>query len=471
MAQVSAIVALEETVRLPDQPPNFDAVLGRTMEAGALRLSHVLAASQSAATEPYLHWDDLRHREPPSDLSLQEWWLATKWARRAQMRELPLDDASGRLFQYSLPDAILRLLHVVDQRASGEIVLSEAVTDPGARRRYLVDSLMEEAIASSQIEGAATTRKVAKEMLRTGRRPRDISETMILNNYRAIMRIGELKEEPLTSQAVLELHRILTDGTLDDPSAAGRLQRPDEERVTVVDPSDDTVLHVPPPAEQLPSRLERLCRFANGEPDEPFVHPVVRAIVVHLWLACDHPFEDGNGRTARALFYWVMAAQGYWLTEYLSISRLLYTARSRYRRSFLLTESDDLDATYFLSLQLEIIVRAIDEMHAHLRTQMDELRQTEELLRRSDLNHRQLAVVGYALRHPDADFTYQSHARSHRVVRQSARNDLTGLAEKGFLESYRVGRVVHFRPAMDLPGITAESSSGASRRPFTSQRR
>jgi Fic family protein len=396
-------------------------------------------------------------------LTLEEWWLATKWSRRAQMRELPLLDAHGEPFRYSLPDTVLRLLHVIDQRASGEIVLSETVTDPGSRRRYLVDSLMEEAIASSQIEGAATTRKVAKEMLRSGRRPRDTSEQMILNNYRAIMRIGELKDSLLTPDAVLELHRILTEGTLDDPSAAGRLQRPDEERVLVVDPADDSVLHVPPPAEQLPRRLERLCDFANGIPEEPFVHPVIRAIIVHLWLAYDHPFEDGNGRTARALFYRVMAAQGYWLTEYLSISRLLYAARSKYRRSFLLTETDDLDATYFLSFQLEIVVRAIDEMHSHLRAKMDELRQTEELLRRSDLNHRQLAVLGYALRHPDADLTYQSHARSHRVVRQSARTDLLGLEEKGFLESTKVGRAIHFRPVADLADRVARSSASADR--------
>ena len=215
---------------------------------------------------------------------------------------------------------------------------------------------------------------------------------------------------------------------------------------------DDTVLHIPPPADQLPARLSRLCDFANGTHDEPFVHPVIRAVVVHLWLAYDHPFEDGNGRTARALFYWVMAAQGYWLAEYLSISRLLYSARAKYRRSFLLTETDDLDATYFLTFQLEIIVRAIGDMHDHLRHKMGELRRTEALLRRSDLNHRQLAVLSHALRHPDTDITYQSHARSHRVVRQSARNDLLGLEQKGFLVSSRVGRAIHFRPAADLAG-------------------
>jgi Fic family protein len=188
----------------------------------------------------------------------------------------------------------------------------------------------------------------------------------------------------------------------------------------------------------------------NGKPDQTFIHPVLRAIVVHLWLAYDHPFEDGNGRTARALFYWVMASQGYLLTEYLSISRVLNAARAKYRRSFLLTETDDLDATYFILYQLEVIVRAIDDLHEHLRHRMRELRETEEVLRRSDLNHRQLALLGYALRHPDADFTYVSHASSHRVVRQSARRDLLELVDKGFLLPRRIGRAMHFRPVPDL---------------------
>lgn len=442
-------------MQLPAAPPSWWQVMERMVETPA-RLSAVLSAARATASGRYLHWDDLRHRKPPGDLSPQEWWAAHKWSRQAQMRTLPLSDAAGNPFQYSLPDSALALLHVIDQRASGDIVLSETVTDDGTRRRYLIDSLMEEAIASSQIEGASTTRKVAKEMLRSGRRPRDISEQMILNNYRAVMRIGELKDEPVTADAILELHRILTEGTLDDPSAAGRLQLPGEERVRVVDPADNTVLHVPPPAEQLPIRLEALVEFANAGGDgDPFVHPVIRAVITHLWLAYDHPFEDGNGRTARALFYWVMASRGYWLTEYLSISRLLNRARAQYRRSFLLTESDELDATYFLLYQLDVIVRAIGELHDHLRKKMHELRETGELLRRSDLNHRQLALLGHALRHPDANYTYQSHARSHRVARQSARKDLLSLRDMGFLTMARIGRAVHFRPARDLSGRVA----------------
>src|SRR5580658_9702561 len=134
--------------------------------------------------------------------------------------------------------------------------MSEVVTaDAQARERYLVNSLMEEAIRSSQLEGATTTRRIAKELLRTGRAPKDRSERMILNNYRALQYMRDEMPAQLTPEAIIELQRILTDGTLDNPDAAGRLQRPDEERIAVVDRIDGTVLHTPPPAEQLPGRL------------------------------------------------------------------------------------------------------------------------------------------------------------------------------------------------------------------------
>ena len=143
---------------------------------------------------------------------------------------------------------------------------------------------------------------------------------MIVNNYRALQFMRDGMPDELTPASVLELQRILTDGTLDNPDAAGRLQRPDDERIAVVDSTDGSVIHRPPPADQLPARLQALCDFANeGEGPDQFIHPVVRAILLHFWLAYDHPFEDGNGRTARALFYWYMKTRGYWLVEYLSI--------------------------------------------------------------------------------------------------------------------------------------------------------
>ena len=57
-------------------------------------------------------------------------------------------------------------------------------------------------------------------------------------------------------------------------------------------------------------------------------------------LAFIHPFVDGNGRTARSLVYWYMMKKGYWLTEYLSISRIIYRNKAQYEKAFLYTEAD-----------------------------------------------------------------------------------------------------------------------------------
>lgn len=401
----------------------------------------------------YVHWDKLRHLDPPPDLTHEEWWLLIKWTRQPAARPLPLTDAAGKRFTYSTPDPVARRLHYVDQHCSGEIAMAEVVTtDAEARRHYLVNSLMEEAIRSSQLEGATTSRTVAKEMLQSGRKPKDRSELMILNNYRALQFMRESIGERLTPAAVLELQRILTDGTLDNPDAAGRLQRPDEQRVAVVARETGKLIHQPPPAEQLPQRLQALCDFANeGESAERFVHPVVRAILLHFWLAYDHPFEDGNGRTARALFYWYMRTQGYWLVEYLSISHILHGAPAKYTRAFLLTETDELDTTYFIAYQLEVIERAVQQLHAYLRRKVAEVRDVEDLLRDSgDFNHRQLALLGDALRNPDAAYSLRGHATSYGVTHETARTDLLRLVEDGLLERRRQGRSFVFTPAPDL---------------------
>ena len=198
--------------------------------------------------------------------------------------------------------------------------------------------------------------------------------------------------------------------------------------------------------------MAAMCAFANGTSgDEPFIHPVARAILLHFWLAYDHPFVDGNGRTARALFYWSMLNQGYWLTEFISISRVINQARAKYDRAFLFTESDGNDTTYFICHQLEVLRAAIDELHTYLLRKAREVRDVEAKLRgRDDLNNRQLALLGYALRHPDARFTVEGHQTSHRVVYETARTDLIGLVRAGFLDSKKVGKRTVFSPVRDL---------------------
>ena len=335
-------------MKRPLSPPAFGTLLERTQPE---RMSAIFHQVASASDVDYPHYDQIRHRPPPEGLTLDEWWLGLKFRRQTRV-PVPLAGGHGGAFHYTLPDGVQALLHRVDSDARGHIAADLPVTGTEARDRYVLNSLIEEAITSSQLEGASTTRKVAAEMLRSGRKPRDLSERMIFNNLLAMQQARTLRDSPLSPERVLHLHRVVSEHTLDDASAAGRLQRPGEQRVTVYDNRDGTLLHDPPDAASLPERLARMCAWANGELDgERFVHPVIRAIVLHFWLAYDHPFADGNGRTARTLFYWSMLRSGYWLAEFLSISRLLRKAPAAYARAFLHTETDENDLTYFVLYQ------------------------------------------------------------------------------------------------------------------------
>lgn len=417
----------------------------------ALRQRHLPLGASAEVAGQYLHWDELRHRTPPGQLTATDWWHLVEATREPLRRALPLLDTGEVAFQLAIPDSAQRELHLIDRDLSGRIELPEDVINPATRDRYIVNSLVEEAITSSQLEGAATTRKVAKEMLRTGRTPRTPDERMIANNFRAMEWIREHTTDTLTPALVLQLHRIVTDGTFADPSLAGRLRKASPEEDIGVYDADGELVHKPPAAATLAARMDLMCQFGRAELDTGFVHPVVRAILLHFWLAYDHPFVDGNGRTARALFYWAALKEGYWLTQYISISRLLRKAPSQYSRAFVHVESTR-DVTYFLMHQLATIRRATDDLGGYLRRKAREVRETEAALRDTgDLNHRQLLLVSRALKHPLDDFTIAGHRKSHGIAYDTARRDLLELVARGWFTQLKRSKQLVFRPADDLP--------------------
>jgi len=436
-------------LRKPQTPPSLGTLLKEYAQPEELGKILTRAVQERRFSRHYPHWDKLRHYPPPKGLTPEEWWLALKMQRFGLLRPLPLLDKSGQPFQFAVPDLVHEELHNIDCGAGGLLQVPEPITNPQTRDQYLIRSLIEEAITSSQLEGAVTTREIAKEMIRTGRPPSDKSEQMILNNYITMQRIAEIKDQEMTPDLVLELHRLVTEKTLDDPVMAGRFRRPDQK--IVVDNIEGDVYHEPPLAEQLEQRCRAMCDFGNEKAPDYFIHPVVRAIILHFWLAYDHPFVDGNGRTARALFYWAMLHRGFWLFEFISISAILRKAPVRYARSFLYTETDDNDLTYFIVAQTQVIRRAIQSLHAYIDRKTAEVGELESKLRALRMfNHRQTDLIRHALKHPHQEYEILGHQKSHGVVYQTARTDLLQLQEKGLLELSKRGKTLVFTVPRDL---------------------
>lgn len=437
-------------MKLPPYPPEASPEI--LAKALAERDRDDVTAFVRRANAKYYHWDELRARPLPKGLTPAMAWALVELSRSTK-RALPLVGQDAAPFSYWLPPHASEALHYVDRGGGGPLLVDGPALDSlgPMREQVVISSLMEEAIATSQIEGAATTRKVAKAMLRAKRAPRTRGERMILNSYVTIEKVRREKDRPLSIDFLLEIQTSLTAGTLDDESGAGRL-RTDADEVVIADVRSDAVLYTPPKAKLLPKRLDRLVAFANEKPSEhDFTHPLVKAAVMHFWLAYEHPFVDGNGRTARALFYWYMLKNGYWLFEFLTLSKAILGAPSRYYRSFLYSEHDHNDLTYSLLYLFDATKDALANLHEYLRTKRaDQTRIADALRNVPDLSFRQRTLLDQALRDGNEPITFQSHQRQNGVTYITARSDLLDLVKRGLLEEVSSGRPRTFLAPRDL---------------------
>ena len=454
-------------MKLPERPPNWNSTLREQRD-------EVLKAwGDPAYTEfvqkldrYYVPWDKFRFKATHSGLNPELAWVIAKFGRLARMRELPLRGFSRNL-QYSIPDLVQRELMIIDQELAGRLSAEiEQPFTPSQRERFIINALHEEAIASSMLEGAATTREEAKKMLRTQRTPKTHGEWMVLNNYQAILHVRENLDVDLTPEFLLELQTMLTENTVekDRLDIIGRFRNKDED-IKVVDSRDNVTVHVPPDADELPRRMKELCEFANrSQHEDHFVHPVVKACILHFQLGFDHPFCDGNGRTARAVFYWSLLRDGYWLFEFLPISRLIYVSPISYSRAYAFTETDEFDVTYFLMYKLRIISLARQELRQYLQVKQRELRQAQTWFGSDDsVNHRQREVVMQFVRDPERQLTIQEHQNRFQIVYETARQDLLELEDAGYLEKTKVGKQYHFRRGSRIEALYAKKSKRSIR--------
>ncbi len=384
----------------------------------------------SKINDEYYYWDKLKYLVPKG-ITPEDFWAAIKYLRKSNYKEYSFYTCKLSLFE---TNKMQEILHNIDMNFGGVLASSSIIPDKN-RQYYLLSSIMEEAIASSQMEGASTTRKVAKEMLRKQAKPKDKSQQMILNNYNTIRFLSAHKNEGLTPELLLDIHRQITEKTLDNHEDEGRFRTDDN--IVVVDGISGDIAHTPPSYKYLEESVVQLCNFVNE--DKTFIHPIIKAIILHFMISYLHPFVDGNGRTARSLFYWYMLKKGYWLTEYLSISRIIYKSKNQYEKAFLYTEHDDFDLGYFVQYNLKVFSEAFKDLQLYLERKSNE---QSSLLEYGipTLNERQNEIIRICVEKPKAIFTSKELETRFNVSVKTIRSDLESLVEKGLMETVALNK-------------------------------
>lgn len=388
----------------------------------------------SEANDNYWYWSDVKYRSRQTGISAGDLWAAIKLSRFAQSRVIWRDYG----LTVFMTNKMQQQCHYFDMNFGGTWGSSSVIPNED-RTQYLISSLMEEAISSSQMEGASTTRKVAKEMLRKKISPRSRSEQMIFNNYTSIRFITEHKEENLSPELLLHIHSLMTHQTLDSSDDEGRFRTSDD--IVVGNDITGEIVHTPPTYTEIPNFVDELCKFANNDNDDNFIHPIIKAIVIHFMVAYVHPFVDGNGRTARALFYWYMLKKGYWLTEYLSISRVIYKSKASYEKSYLYTESDGGDIGYFITYNLRVLELAFKELQSYISRKIAQRQGNTNYIINNGVNERQAAIMSLFRDNPHMAITVKEVENRFGISQPTARLDLEGLVEKGFLTKVPVNKV------------------------------
>lgn len=394
----------------------------------------------------YLPYDEFRHRVP-KDLSVDIAWFFTKEARAHAKQSLFGQVDPKRKGTYITTNLMQKTATIVDQSTtSAALEWANKKVGEGLNIAYMLEDLIEdEAISSSQLEGAATTTLVAKEMIKRKREPRSMDERMIIGNFKMMHFVWDKRLLPLTTDLIKELHAIGVGGIDDGKYTPGIFRLTDN---VVVEDSDGNIVHQPPTAAGLDERLQSLCNWVNTDHDDiesqSYIHSLVKAICIHFAIGYEHPFNDGNGRVARALFYWFMFKKDYGAFRYISISNLLKEAATQYGKSYLYTETDEMDMTYFIDYQCSVIMRAVAAFKNHCQKTVESIESFDTWLFNSGvygkLSGKQRIVFQVAKSSPNTIFTARYVEEKLHCSYNTAATVLNGLVELNLFDKHKDGK-------------------------------
>ncbi|UZO81251.1 Fic family protein [Aquimarina sp. ERC-38] len=383
--------------------------------------------------DSYLYWDKLKYKFISKDYNQEELWFTIKFHRLLYSKSISFGNHD---FTYFITDYMQQALHQFDLHIGGTLSSNIGIAETD-KTKYVINSIMEEAISSSQMEGAVTTRKKAREMIQDRKKPKNKSEQMIMNNFITMKHIVQNKNEEITPEKILYIHQLISYKTLDNQQDVGKFRSSND--VHVINNINGEIVHTPPAKGELENLINDLCNFFNSSPKN-FVHPIIKGCIIHFMMGYIHPFTDGNGRTARALFYWYMLRNGYWLTEYLSISKIIKDTKVQYEKAYLYTEFDRNDLGYFITYHIKTMQKAYEALKKYINQKQKEVFQAAKFMKIPNVNDRMAQILKIVNDDSDRILSVKEIESRFNISNFTARSDLRILVNLGFLSIIQVNK-------------------------------
>ena len=377
----------------------------------------------------YMTKRDLLYRVSGEE-DFAEVWQQLQISRRENGVKIPLKDQEDKDLFFSLTEELKKKVVAVDDLARNNFFDN---LDENEKIDLIRAAQEDEAFYSSVIEGAHTTKKRTKELVEKGLEPKNKDERMVLNNYKALMFILENLHRDIDEDIIIKIYQKVTEGTLDEEELG---YRNNQNYVR----SLNEVVYEPPKYEEVPKLMKDLVKFINDD-SEDLLHPLIKALILHFDFVYIHPFNDGNGRTARALTYMYLLKSGYHFFKFFSISSLLKEFRGNYYKAIKNVEDYDSDVTYFVEFYLDMMEKSIKKVSSDFRNQYLLKVIKEKILNRGlELNSRQVKSLEKIIKVNKKNVDIAFYMSLNKVVQETARKDLQELVEMEILQVTKLGK-------------------------------
>ncbi|SFV61204.1 conserved hypothetical protein [hydrothermal vent metagenome] len=321
----------------------------------------------------------------------------------------------------------------------------------------LKETLIEEGYYSSTIEGAHSTIKRAKTLASGKSKPKNRSEFMVLNNFRALNEIEELNNE-LSHEIIYKIHKITVENTLDDDYNIGCYR---DEANEIINASGKVIFSPISDIKKMHKMLDELLKFLQDDEFSKPVEPLYKAMAFHFLFAFIHPFDDGNGRTVRILFTYILKHYGFDMFYYISLSEIIYKKKAKdYYEAFINVERSDknsqkeFDMSFFFYYMSDVMLQGLKLLKHRINTHL-----REDIIKNVaddldlDLTPRQRRVIKI-LSNKDNSFmlTVDDLAKKCGVTTRTLQKDLKLLVDFNLLDRKRApsSRKYYYRLKVEL---------------------